>query len=67
MDEAKRTMYETMRFVMEYSLNGDTWTYTVFMPGGMSKTFQYNIGQEFDSTTLDGRPIIVNINVLRFA
>jgi hypothetical protein len=59
MEEEKRKMYSNMRFTMEYTVNGDDWAYTVHMPHG-AKTFQFCIGEEFDSFTLDGRPIKVN-------
>ena len=50
-----------MKFQMEYTHNGnDQWQYTVLMPNGNTKTFAYKLGQEFDSNTLDGRPIIVS-------
>ena len=54
-------MYSDMKFTMEYSHNGDEWIYKVYMPGGLCKTYKYTVGKEFDSQTLDGRPIIVNI------
>ncbi len=61
MEECKRKMYSEMKFQMEYTHNGhDQWQYTVYMPGGGSKTFSYTLGQEFDSQTLDGRPIVVS-------
>jgi len=63
MEDAKRQMYSTMKFQMEYSHNGhDQWQYVVFLPNGMSKTFQYTLGQEFDSHTLDGRPILSKVS-----
>ena len=60
MEEEKRKMYSNMRFTMEYKKDGDDWSYTVYMPNGMNKKFSYKLGEEFDSTTLDGRPIIVS-------
>ena len=55
-------MYSDMHFTMEYMREGDKWTYTVYMPNGMSRIFTYIIGEEFDSYTLDGRPIKVKIS-----
>ena len=63
MEEKKRQMYAEMRFTMEYTRNGENWSYTVEMPNGMKKTFNFSVGQEFDSTTLDGRPIVVSKSV----
>lgn len=61
MEPEKRKMYSDMKFQMEYIHNGnDQWQYTVLMPNGNTKTFAYKLGQEFDSYTLDGRPIIVS-------
>ena len=60
MEEEKRKLYSNMRFTMEYMKDGDDWSYTVYMPNGMTKTFAFKLGEEFDSTTLDGRPIIVS-------
>lgn len=62
MEEAKRKLYSDMKFVMEYKRAGDEWSYTVFMPNG-EKTFTFKDGEEFDSYTLDGRPIISKICV----
>ena len=60
MDENKRQMYCKMNFTMEYQKSdGDAWLYTVYMPHNMSKSYTFVVGQEFDSTTLDGRPIKV--------
>ena len=65
MEPEKRKMYSDMKFQMEYTHNGnDQWQYTVLMPNGNTKTFAYKLGQEFDSNTLDGRPIIVSDNIL---
>ncbi|ELU12067.1 hypothetical protein CAPTEDRAFT_20975 [Capitella teleta] len=61
MEEEKRKMYSNMRFTMEYTVNGDDWAYTVHMPQG-AKTFNFRLGEEFDSYTLDGRPIKSKIN-----
>ncbi|KAK2169447.1 hypothetical protein LSH36_10g14018 [Paralvinella palmiformis] len=63
MEEEKRQMYSDMKFTMEYSHNGDDWIYKVYMPGGHCKTYQYTVGKEFDSQTLDGRPIISLVTV----
>lgn len=63
MEEAKRKMYSEMKFTMEYARDGEEWVYTVYMPSGMSKTFRYTIGKEFDSQTLDGRPITSKVDV----
>jgi hypothetical protein len=62
MEEEKRLIYSNMKFTMEYERTGECWAYTVYMPNGMQKTFNFTLGQEFDSTTLDGRPIISCIN-----
>ncbi len=60
MEAEKRQMYCHMKFVMEYSHTGQNqWQYTVRIPNGITKTFAYTLGQEFDSFTLDGRPIVV--------
>ena len=62
MEPEKRQMYSDMKFTMEYTHNGhDQWKYTVLIPNGITKTYEYTLGQEFDSFTLDGRPIIVSI------
>ena len=63
MEDAKRKMYTDMKFTMEYTRDGDEWSYTVSMPNGISKTFKFKIGEEFDSYTLDGRPIRVSREV----
>ena len=63
MEAEKRALYANMRFTMEYKREGDKWSYTVCMGKGMDKTFNFVPGEEFDSTTLDGRPIIVSILV----
>src|SRR6218665_1222718 len=60
MEEDKRKMYSNMKFQMEYRRNGGDWEYTVDMPHGVSKTFRFRIGEPYDSTTLDGRPILVS-------
>ena len=60
MEEEKRKLYSNMRFTMEYTKTGSDWSYTVYMPNGINKTFNFALGEEFDSTTLDGRPIIVS-------
>lgn len=60
MEEEKRAMYRDMKFTMEYQRDGHTWTCIVYMPNGHTKTFNFTIGKEFDSQTLDGRPIKVN-------
>ena len=60
MPDEKIKMFAAMKFVMEYKLDGDTWTYDVSMPNGHNvKTFQFKLGESFDSTTFDGRPIKV--------
>ena len=63
LEEAKRQMYADMKFTMEYEYNeaDDTWSNRVFLPDGSSKLFVFHLGKEFDSTTLDGRPIVVRI------
>ena len=57
--EEKRKLYANMRFTMEYTRDGDNWTYTVHIAPGLSKQFVYTIGQLFEATTFEGRPIIV--------
>ena len=59
MGEAQRAVYKDMQFTMEYQKDGDNWTCIVYMPTGHSRSFQFEIGKEFDSQTLDGRPIKV--------
>lgn len=63
MEEDKRKMYSNAKFQMEYRRNGDDWEYTVDMPHGVSKTFKFRIGEPYDSTTLDGRPILVSTSL----
>ena len=61
MEHEKRKIYSDMKFQMEYTHSGnDRWQYSVLMPNGMTKTFAYELGEEFESSTLDGRPIIVS-------
>ena len=64
MDDDKREMYKKMRFTMEYERDGDRWSYTVDMAPGRKLTFTFVEDEEFDSTTLDGRPIIVRDSTL---
>lgn len=61
MDDDKRQMYSEMKFKMEYSRDGDQWIYVVSMADGSSKTTQFQVGKQFDSTTFDGRPIVVSM------
>ncbi|KAI0233333.1 hypothetical protein LSAT2_016401 [Lamellibrachia satsuma] len=63
MEAEKRALYANMQFTMEYKRDGDKWSYTVCMGKGMDKTFNFVPGEEFDSTTLDGRPIISKISI----
>lgn len=63
MEEDKRKIYSNMKFLMEYRREGDEWEYTVDMPHGVTKTFKFRIGEPYDSTTLDGRPILSCIKI----
>ena len=63
MEESKRQMYKDMKFIMQISRPSDNrWQYEVFAPqGALVKSYNFAIGEEFDSTTLDGRPILVSV------
>ena len=53
-------MYVDMKYTIEYKKNGDNWSYIVCIPMGMTRTYDFKLGEAFDSTTLDGRPIVVS-------
>ena len=59
MGEEQRAVYKDMQFTMEYKKEGDLWTCIVYMPTGHSRSYQFEVDKEFDSQTLDGRPIKV--------
>ncbi len=60
MEDAKRQVYADMKFTMQYERDGDNWSYVVTMPNGMNKKYNYKVGEEYSSSTLDGRPITVS-------
>ncbi|KAK3609795.1 hypothetical protein CHS0354_022657 [Potamilus streckersoni] len=45
----------------EFSVNGDEWTLKIWTQNG-EKEIKFKLGQEFDSATLDGRPVKVMFN-----
>jgi hypothetical protein len=63
MEENKRKIYSEMKFQMEYLREDDnTWVYIVSMPDGTNiKTIKFKLGQDYDSTTFDGRPIVSHV------
>lgn len=61
MEDGKRNMYSETKFKMEYSRNGENWTYVVELPNGTRKPCNFKVGEKFDWETLDGRPIVVKI------
>lgn len=63
MPEEKKKTYSEMKFQMEYQQEGDSvWVYNVCLPNGsIFKTIRFKIGEDFDSTTFDGRAIVSHV------
>jgi len=57
-ENAHKYLSEGSDMMQEFVANGDSWTMTTTTAVG-AKTQAFTLGQEFESATLDGRPIKV--------
>lgn len=59
-EKAKTALSESAKLMVEFTQNGADWTITTTTPLGV-KTVAFKLGQEFETTTLDGRPVKVRV------
>jgi len=58
MDEEKIKMYGEIKPVFGYTKDGDYWVGDIVLPNGqVVKTSKFKVGEPFDTTSIDQRPV----------
>merc|ERR1712002_789301 len=61
--EPVRQMYLNTIFILDISKNGGKWKYSIYNLGKLLKEDEFKVGEEFDTTTVDGKPIKSKVTI----